>query len=196
MKCLIVLLLQLSLNSSCLCQENDTGFNPIERRIRELQSAGTIFYGPSITPEASDYLRNHVGFRSLKKNYKCLGDRNLMITKSELKFIKKEFEKNKNFTLPDHLFYNSLVTKNDSIIQLIENLNRATTDSSYTKENPNPSILKWAFYFSQPIYFRNNTMVFYFLMYYRNSTGSTGFIVQRTNYKSFLDRCTIGIGDW
>ena len=105
------------------------------------------------------------------------------VTRTEWKRIRIQLVQAIQDSLPDSLLRDSKSMSVDSIHYTVESHNKSVTDLVVklpTAERPQaPCILKWAFYFSKPIYIRNQTILFYFFMYYRQSSGSNAFYLSK-----------------
>lgn len=164
----------------CLLTQVDSHFlTTLDAEIKKYQKGRTVYY--------SDRLGKAFIVSSIKafsKNiivsqYKNPEIDSIILTKKEIRIIRKELRSNKSFTWPDKLLANSKSVQSDSLISFVEKLNKNITDSlislneidewyNYYKNN----LLYQSFSFSKPIYLRQHSVFLMFFSWYSPSGGS------------------------
>jgi hypothetical protein len=187
------LLLLILISPRCLSQDSiDIDF--IERQARRLQSSGEIYYSDYAMKDYSKIFE-----RNFNRRLKGTNGDTLFFSKSEEKYLRRELRRTMAEKLPDNLFPNSTRKKKDSIVQIVEALNRSHLDSlrKVTDKIPRHAYVRyWAFSFSRPVYIRNGEWMVFYLMYYANSVGAEDMAVYKRGIRDWELWGYIGGGAW
>jgi hypothetical protein len=164
----------------CLIQcsaQDSTELKYIEERIRKVQPNNEVYY--------SDYsLQDYYKDCRKKLNRIVLGYKGdtLYLSKTEIRYIKRKLRERAKEEFADSLFSGSRRKPKDSIVQIVERLNKSYIDSLRSLPGPTPSLVYfqyWAFSFCRPVYLRNTSWMVFYFMYYANNGGEHGLAYYR-----------------
>ncbi|ULQ51744.1 hypothetical protein [Flavihumibacter fluvii] len=121
------------------------------------------------------------------------------LTNSEVRYIRRRMKESVFEILPDSLIPMSIAMDSDSIVNRINAINSLISDSVLRLipgQRPKTPVLKWAYYFSNPVYLRNNTILFYFFMYFRGSAGGHSYGVRKLTNGQWTNELYLLGGNW
>jgi hypothetical protein len=113
----------------------------------------------------------------------------MRFSKKELKYIDRQIILKNSIQWPDHLLPNSIRITSDSILNFLSN----QTSSEYLKDHKD----KWYYFFSEPIFIRNNTVAIFRLAEMINpSAGNDLMFVYLRIDETWTRKMTIWVGSW
>lgn len=163
MKFCFLYIISFAFTGELSAQYDSTSIFIIEDAIRNGKDVNRIIYtDTSLTyyrPFSDKVSKNKiVGFKDTTKVV-------FKLSKSEIKFIDKEFKKIQRIAWNPNMFANSLMIAGDSILKIF-------SDAAEGKEFLEKNFAKNYFLFSQPVYFRNGSFaVFRLIELYRPVEG-------------------------
>jgi hypothetical protein len=191
MKRLIIILFLTNNCHNLFSQNNSSYFNLIYKSIRHYQSNGTIYYSDKPYNEF-----NEIAFKSLLTNpvvniMRSKDKARIVLTKKERDYIFSKLRSFADEILPDSLFPNSKRIINDSLQKNTVKLNRLVNDTLMSLEHDSVAFHKYylrrtrylSFFFSQPIFIRNNSVFLSLFGCFENWYGET----QLSFYHNRLD---------
>lgn len=155
----------------------------IEERIRKVQPNNVVYY--------SDYsMQDYSKDCSKQINRVVVGYKGdtLYLSKAEIRYLKNQLRERVKQEFPDSLFPASRRKSKDSIVQIVEKLNKSFLDSLLSEPSPASRVTYfqyWAFSFSRPVYLRNNNWMVFYFMYYANNGGEHGLAYYRKGVESW-----------
>lgn len=179
-------------------QDEEPYFILIESRLRGLQRHGKIFCADKPPRGQVSYELKTLSRKKINQYIKAKYV-NLTLTRAEVNAIQSQMQSAILYSWRDSLFTDSKRIFVDSIGRIVSAFNRSIRDSIINipvEKRPDARILKWEFYFSKPVYLRGGTLLFYFFMYYRESSGSHGFYLSQLKDGIWEEGVRIGGGDW
>lgn len=166
-------------------------------RVRSVQPFDTIHYArtpqQSLLSSSLDYLKNYPRHRKHDS---------LKLTRAERIYIYREMKKKSRIDLPADLFPLSRMMKTDSIIGQIETTVWTTFDSIRKESDllaaewARLHFHTWAYFFTRPVFIRNNTVCVFYFMYYLLSSGQDGIECYQKRNGKWKRVLTIGGGAW
>lgn len=174
--------------------QDSVDFRFVEQKIRRVQPNGEVYYADYTLEDYYSTCRKY-----LTKSVVGYNSDTLYLSMSEMRFLQRSLQKGVKEQLPDSLFLRSHRLPKDSIIQMVEALNRAFVDSIQSVQSKVPPLAYfqyWAFSFSRPVYFRNSSWMVLYFMYYAHHGGEHGLAFYRKDGESWkLFRLICG-GAW
>jgi hypothetical protein len=190
----IVMLTSLVVNS----QIRDSAYlNFINGQLRRLQPNGIIYYSDKISKRQIEPIIKMAPLQLLQ-----LKNKGLVFTSSEKAYIIANLKRIPVSTRADSLFPDSKRLGADTLVRFVERNFRKKIDSLL--HSPDSLFVRknyihmrpWAFFFSEPVYLRNRTILIYYFVYYFNSSGEEAVWVCRKNNSTWDKIGIIGGGAW
>jgi len=186
MRAFLILLILLSYTSAVWSQITRADSAFIYDQIRSIQPSGTIYY-------ADKPLKRTIieGIQKLGKGIfyspsDLFHEHTIKLTIGERNYIIAELKKGLTLKFPDKLFENSIRLSSDSIGFKVDKMNILRNDSikksaeiSHLWPKDFRELYKWSFFFTKPIYIRNQSVIFAYFMYYTLNGGEEGLWIYR-----------------
>lgn len=194
------ILIILSLTTISLFGQNDSAYWAlISKKIRGMEPNGIIYYSNRLPKNIVNNSINELRKSTFEDAKALTGIKDYSLTNSEVRYIRRRMKEAVFEILPNSLIPMSIAVESDSIVNQINSLNSIIRDSVLgliPGQRPKTPVLKWAYYFSNPVYLRNNSMLFYFFMYIRNSSGGHSFGIRRLVNGQWENELYLLGGDW
>ncbi len=177
--------------------QDTTYLKLIGDQMRILQPNGILYYSDKLPQKNVERILKDVPLQ-LKK----LKDKGIVLTDPERKYIIYSLNKALKSIQKDNLFLKSKRLSIDTLVPVVENINRREIDSirqtadSLMIFKKNLYSTRWAFSFSEPIYLRQATILIYYFMYYLNSGGEEAIWVCKKEEQTWKKITVLGGGAW
>lgn len=185
------LLLLLLLTARAFAQ-SDTGYlSLLNQQIRAIQPGGIIYYADKPAGAAI-----HAYFSPTNDAFDLVQKHGLTFTAAEKKYIIRQLKKFRTLSWPDSLFDLSKRIGADTIVRFVQLKGRLIADSLPPAANYSEAsaVRPWAFFFSQPIYLRNNTLLLCYFMYFHLNAGEHGVRIFKKEKDQWSSRGAFGGG--
>lgn len=192
--CTSLIVLLFSANTLIAQQKDSVYTNILYKEIRLIQDSGVIYYSDRLERDVYESFLSQ-----LPDELKILKAQGVNLNQQERDFLLSGLKDFRQSTSPLNLFPTARQISSDTIIAYVESIFNNYADS--LRKVSKKAIIKyktlpWAFFFSDPIYLRDQSLCFFYFMYFRKSSGGHGLMVYKKHNNKWIKVSTIGGGAW